>query len=54
VLKDFDRPVRIYQLAIEGLQADFPPLRTQTGEAAVHLADRQDELAAEQPTYPRS
>jgi DNA-binding NarL/FixJ family response regulator/class 3 adenylate cyclase len=50
VLKDFDRPVRIYQLAIEGLQADFPPLRTRTGETAVHLADRQDELAAEQPS----
>ena len=30
-LKDFDRPVRIYQLAIEGLHGDFPPLRTQTG-----------------------
>jgi CheY-like chemotaxis protein len=49
VLKDFDRPVRIYQLAIEGLQAEFPPLRTDTGEAAA-LAERQDELVAEEPT----
>src|SRR5438128_2885915 len=40
-LKDFDRPVRIYQLAIEGLHGEFPPLRTQTGETAPHLADRQ-------------
>ena len=46
VLKDFDRTVRIYQLAIEGLQADFPPLRTQSGEHAVSLAVRQDELAS--------
>ncbi len=44
-LKDFDRPVRIYQLAIDGLPGEFPPLRTQTGEKAAHLADRQDELA---------
>jgi len=45
-LKDFDRPVRIYQLAIEGLAAEFPPLRTQTGEHAAQLADRQGEHAA--------
>ncbi len=42
-LKDFDRPVRIYQLAIEGLHGEFPPLRTQTGETAPHLADRQEQ-----------
>jgi DNA-binding NarL/FixJ family response regulator/class 3 adenylate cyclase len=46
LLKDFDRPVRIYQLAIDGLPADFPALRTATGEGAAHLADRQEELAA--------
>jgi DNA-binding NarL/FixJ family response regulator/class 3 adenylate cyclase len=45
VLKDFDRPVRIYQLAIEGLKADFPPLRTQTGAGAAQLADRQEDIA---------
>jgi DNA-binding NarL/FixJ family response regulator/class 3 adenylate cyclase len=45
-LKDFDRPVRIYQLAIADLPDDFPPLRTQSGEKAAQLADRQDELAA--------
>jgi class 3 adenylate cyclase/streptogramin lyase len=31
-LKDFERPVRIYQLVIPGLQERFPPLRT--GEQA--------------------
>jgi DNA-binding NarL/FixJ family response regulator/class 3 adenylate cyclase len=45
VLKDFDRPVHIYQLTVEGLAVDFPALRTVTGEGAAHLADRQ-ELAA--------
>ncbi len=50
LLKDFDRPVRIYQLAIHGLRADFPALRTATGEGATELADRQDELAAATPT----
>jgi len=48
-LKDFDRPVRIYQLAIEGLPDEFPPLRTETGERAAQLAERQDEHAAEAP-----
>ncbi len=37
--------MRIYQLAIEGLHGDFPPLRTQTGETAPHLADRQEQHA---------
>ncbi len=46
VLKDFDRPVHIYQLTVEGLAVDFAALRTVTGEGAAHLADRQDELAA--------
>jgi DNA-binding NarL/FixJ family response regulator/class 3 adenylate cyclase len=45
VLKDFDRPVRIYQLTIAGHQAEFPNLRT-AGHGASELADRQDELAA--------
>jgi DNA-binding NarL/FixJ family response regulator/class 3 adenylate cyclase len=44
VLKDFDRPVRIYQVAIEGFLGEFPPLRT-AGQGATTLADRQDELA---------
>jgi DNA-binding NarL/FixJ family response regulator/class 3 adenylate cyclase len=44
VLKDFDRPVRIYQLTIAGQQAEFPALRT-AGHGATTLADRQDELA---------
>ena len=45
VLKDFDRPVRIYQLTIDGLPGEFPDLRT-AGHGATILADRQDELAA--------
>jgi DNA-binding NarL/FixJ family response regulator/class 3 adenylate cyclase len=45
VLKDFDRPVRIYQLAVAGLEErEFPALRT-AGHGATMLADRQDELA---------
>jgi DNA-binding NarL/FixJ family response regulator/class 3 adenylate cyclase len=43
-LKDFDRPVRLYQLAVSGLHGDFPALRT-AGHGAAFLADRQDELA---------
>jgi DNA-binding NarL/FixJ family response regulator/class 3 adenylate cyclase len=46
VLKDFDRPVRIYQLTIAGLPGEFPELRTAGQGAATTLADRQDELAA--------
>jgi len=44
VLKDFDRPVRIYQLTVDGLRAEFPALRT-AGQGATTLADRQEELA---------
>jgi DNA-binding NarL/FixJ family response regulator/class 3 adenylate cyclase len=44
VLKDFDRSVRIYQVAIEGFLGEFPPLRN-VGHGATTLADRQDELA---------
>jgi DNA-binding NarL/FixJ family response regulator/class 3 adenylate cyclase len=49
LLKDFDRPVRIYQLAIQGLPAEFPALRTAAGEGAAQLADRQEEVAATGP-----
>jgi DNA-binding NarL/FixJ family response regulator/class 3 adenylate cyclase len=45
VLKDFDRPVRIYQLTISGLPAEFPELRTAVSGATT-LADKQDELVA--------
>jgi DNA-binding NarL/FixJ family response regulator/class 3 adenylate cyclase len=44
VLKDFDRPVRIYQLTITGHHGEFPALRTAVSGATT-LADRQDELA---------
>jgi DNA-binding NarL/FixJ family response regulator/class 3 adenylate cyclase len=44
VLKDFDRPVRIYQLTIAGHQGAFPALRN-AGHGATELAGRQDELA---------
>jgi DNA-binding NarL/FixJ family response regulator/class 3 adenylate cyclase len=43
LLKDFDRPVRIYQLTVAGLEREFPALRT-AGHGAAMLADRQDEL----------
>jgi DNA-binding NarL/FixJ family response regulator/class 3 adenylate cyclase len=46
VLKDFDRAVCIYQLAVHGLPDEFPPLRTVAGEGATQLADRQGEPAA--------
>jgi DNA-binding NarL/FixJ family response regulator/class 3 adenylate cyclase len=45
MLKDFDRPVRIYQLTISGLPAAFPELRTAVSGATT-LADKQDELLA--------
>jgi len=38
VLKDFDRPVRIYQLTVAGLPGEFPALRT-SGKVAATLAD---------------
>jgi YVTN family beta-propeller protein len=39
-LKDIDRPERLHQLVVEGLPADFPPPRTDEGDAAaVALAD---------------
>jgi len=44
MLKDFDRPVRIYQLTVAGLRGEFPALRTAVSGATT-LADRQDELA---------
>ena len=31
-LKDIDRPERIYQLDVDGLQSSFPPLRTHDEE----------------------
>jgi YVTN family beta-propeller protein len=39
-LKDIDRPEHLFQLVVDGLQGEFPPLRTGTGDAAtVALAD---------------
>src|SRR6266511_4359199 len=34
-LKDFDRPERLFQLAVEGLQTEFPPLRTSDQQASL-------------------
>ena len=46
VLKDFDRPVRIYQLAVTGLSSEHPALRVaDPGHGATNLAERQEELA---------
>ncbi len=53
LLKDFDRPVRIYQLAVAGLQSDFPALRSAAGHGAAQLAERQDELAVTAPADAR-
>ena len=53
MLKDFDRAVRIYQLVVHGLPADFPALRTAAGHGAAHLADRQTELATGATTEAR-
>jgi YVTN family beta-propeller protein len=39
-LKDIDRPEHLFQLVVDGLQSEFPPLRTGVGDAAsVALAD---------------
>jgi DNA-binding NarL/FixJ family response regulator/class 3 adenylate cyclase len=49
LLKDFDRPVRIYHLTVAGLQSNFPALRTAAGHVAEHVAEREDELAVSAP-----
>jgi YVTN family beta-propeller protein len=41
-LKDLDRPEHIYQLDVEGLPTEFPPLRTQ--DAPTAYSGREDEL----------
>jgi DNA-binding NarL/FixJ family response regulator/class 3 adenylate cyclase len=44
-LKDFDRPVRIYQLLAPGLGAEFPELRVtdeETARGSAQLADRHE------------
>jgi YVTN family beta-propeller protein len=43
-LKDLDRPVRLYQLAAEGMQVEFPPLRHQV-EDSVRMRRRRVALA---------
>jgi len=45
-LKDFDRPVRLYQLVAEGLQERFPPLRTADGHWRHRFARHRGALAA--------
>jgi YVTN family beta-propeller protein len=45
-LKDIDRPERLFQLVVEGLPSEFPPLRTLEAEPAeTPFAGREDELA---------
>jgi hypothetical protein len=39
-LKDFDRPERVFQLVVDGLPADFPPLTTSELPAAAEPASR--------------
>ena len=55
-LKDLDRSERVYQLDVEGLPTEFPPLRT--GDAPTAYAGKEDELVAaavgaRQPFYRR-
>src|SRR5204863_389164 len=52
-LKDFDRPVRIYQLLAPGLRSEFPDLRAAdepTAKASARLADRHEVADAEEAT----
>ena len=42
-LKDLDRPERIYQVDVDGLPVDFPPLRT--ADAPTAYTGHEDELA---------
>ncbi|MDP9337023.1 MAG: hypothetical protein M3Q30_27425, partial [Actinomycetota bacterium] len=44
-LKDLDRPVRLYQVAAEGMQTEFPPLRHQV-EDTVRIRRRRVALVA--------
>ena len=53
-LKDLDHPERLYQLDVEGLPDEFPPLRI--GDAPTAYAGKEDELVgagARQPFYRR-
>ena len=49
-LKDIDAPVRLFQLGGEGLETDFPPLRSlhasNLPRPATRLVDRAEEAAA--------
>jgi DNA-binding NarL/FixJ family response regulator/class 3 adenylate cyclase len=50
-LKDFDRPVRIYQLLAPGLPAEFPELRSENearARGSAELADRHEVADAEE------
>ncbi|HEX6680214.1 MAG TPA: response regulator [Gaiellaceae bacterium] len=52
-LKDFDRPIRIYQLLVPGLPGKFPELRSTdelTAKASARLADRHEVADAEEAT----
>jgi DNA-binding NarL/FixJ family response regulator/class 3 adenylate cyclase len=48
-LKDFDRPVRLYQLVVPGLPESFPPLRTLDNagadDGAIPFAGHEEDLA---------
>jgi DNA-binding NarL/FixJ family response regulator/class 3 adenylate cyclase len=50
-LKDFDRPVRIYQLVAPGLPTTFPELRSAEGAAqsSAQLADRHEVASPSEP-----
>jgi catechol 2,3-dioxygenase-like lactoylglutathione lyase family enzyme len=52
-LKDFERPERIFQLVIQGLRADFPPLRAEyhLGRLIDHVHLRVSDLEASKRFY---
>ena len=52
-LKDFDRPERLFQLVVEGLPAEFPPLRAQyhLGRLIDHVHLRVRDLEASKRFY---
>jgi DNA-binding NarL/FixJ family response regulator len=54
-LKDFDRPVRIYQLLGPGLRADFPEIRSgdeQSARGSARLADQHEVADAHEAAPP--
>ena len=45
-LKDIDRPERVFQLVIEGLESEFPPLKTLDSQGAVPAQELVESVSA--------